>query len=148
MAKLQDSPANCGALALVNCLDVLGEKLGVRAAETLAKTHAVTGTGLPGMKSALRKLDKNPHEFQVPQKHGLMAWSLLTGFLTQGYPVLITVQDDEHWVVAVGLLGGGSDRVLVVDSADGAVVKSLTYAQLMPWWRGSENSYYGIAVCP
>lgn len=142
MAKLQDSPSNCGALALVNALDALGEKLSVRAAETLAGTSAVTGTQEGGLKKALKQLEKFP--FVIQTKNELKAWTLLVGNLLQGHPVLLLVDDQEHWVVATGLLG---ERILVVDSADGAVVKSYDATQLFTRWVG-DQTYYGIAVVP
>lgn len=141
MAKLQDSPANCGALALVNAFDALGEKLGVRAAETLADTSPVKGTQETGLKKALKKLEKHPME--IHNKDAFRAWTLLQGFLRQGFPVLLLVDDGEHWVVAIGTLG--PERVLVVDSADGAVVQSRDYEQLMARWLASDGCY-GIAV--
>lgn len=141
MAKLQDSPANCGALALVNAMDAKGEKVTVATAETIAGTSAITGTGTVGMKRALRKLEKKAVEWEIESAG--VAWSTLIGHLHQGQPVLMVVQEGEHWVVAVGTLG--ADRVLIVDSADGAVVVSQSFRQLMQWWRCGK-SYYGIAV--
>lgn len=141
MAKLQDSPANCGALALVNAMDALGETLTVATAETLAGTHPINGTTEKGVRKALKKLEKRVVEWNIDAAP--VAWSTLVGHLHQGQPVLLIVQDDAHWVVAVGMLG--ADRVLVVDSADGAVVRSCSYRQLIQWWKGAEG-YYGIAV--
>lgn len=125
-------------------MDAIGENLTVSTAETLAGTHAVSGTTEKGMKRALKKLEKRAVEWNVAAGSPRIAWSTMLGHLHQGQPVLLVVQEDQHWVVAVGTLG--ADRVVVVDSADGALVRSLSYNQLMPWWRGAEGGYYGIAV--
>ena len=52
----------------------------------------------------------------------------IIGALALGWPVLLAVDNDTHWVAAVGRLAA---RVLVADSADGAVVQSLDEKKLL-----------------
>jgi hypothetical protein len=73
-----------------------------------------------------------------------VAWDALKMRLTEGRPSLLPVDDGEHWVAAVGLLG---DSVLVADSADPELVVPYTQAALTRRWKtGDPPQYWAMDV--
>lgn len=141
---LQDEKNGCGAAALTNALAALGQQLPQDAAKKLAGTSH-EGTTDKGMVKALRTLGHVP--CNIREANAGIAWVTLRGHLAEGHPVLLAVDDWDHWVVAVGLIGS---RVIVVDSADGAVVQVLDIGQLTGRWEypGATKGFYGIAIVP
>src|SRR3990167_9364841 len=123
--QLQSAPHGCGPAAIANALEALGNRVSQDAAATLARTDA-EGTDERGIKRALRMLGFAPQEFSTGDRSA--AWHLVCGALLMGYPCLLAVDNDSHWVTALGLLGG---MVLVVDSADGGLIQSLEQRALL-----------------
>jgi hypothetical protein len=73
------------------------------------------------------------------------AWEALRETLAKGHPVILSVDRDEHWVVAAGTLGG---RIAVIDSALGELVVFYDRPEFLARWRGNRSSrpFYGIIV--
>jgi hypothetical protein len=139
--KLQDDKFSCGAVALYNALEAAGvDSPAVPELRRLASTSPVKGTSTAGICKALRNLSITHAKLKT--KDEFVAYSALLGCLSAGSPVLLAVDDDTHWVTAVGLLGS---RVLVADSADGEVIVSLERGEVLDRWRC--NDYYeGVVV--
>ena len=145
--QLQSAPHGCGPAAIANALEALGNRVSQDAAATLARTDA-EGTDERGIKRALRMLGFAPQEFSTGDRSA--AWHLVCGALLMGYPCLLAVDNDSHWVPALGLLGG---MVLVVDSADGGLIQSLEQRALLQRWgsrasRKKPQTFYGISIHP
>lgn len=139
--KLQDNKYSCGAVALCNALEAANiESPAVDAMMKLARTSPEKGTTTKGMARALESLSITYEK--VRTKDSFAAYSVLVACLSFGSPVLMAVDNDTHWVVAVGVLGS---RILLVDSADGAVVQSLNRQQVLDRW-GCDDYYEGIVV--
>lgn len=142
--QLQSAPHGCGPAAVVNALEALGLRATQAAVAKLARTDA-EGTDEAGMKRALRLLGTRPEEISTQSRAA--AWHMLCGALLMGYPLLMTVDRETHWVAAVGLLGG---NVLIADSADGGIIRTLGRRALLERWAsgGKRPSHYAIAVHP
>lgn len=137
--RQQSHAHTCGAVALCNAAEALGIRLTEEKAIKLAGTDPITGTSPAGMKKALKQLRLVPEDFS--HKHPGIAFLTLSGAVVNGNPVLMTVDDDEHWIVAIGVLG---PRIVVADSADPGTVAVLSPAMLMKRWRA--DTCYGIVV--
>lgn len=136
--KQQDSVDSCGPTALANALEAIHGKrtLTPQACATLCKTDC-TGTDERRMRAAIKSLD-----FQAIT---LRSWPELVGRLTLGDPVLLVVDEDSHWVTAIGMLGA---RVIVADPADGGLVTVLNAKELSARWVGESGKFYGLALVP
>jgi ABC-type bacteriocin/lantibiotic exporter with double-glycine peptidase domain len=148
---LQDEKSGCGKAAGVNALKALGRGTTQEAFGELAGTGP-EGTYPAGMIKAFEALGCTP--VRIAESIGGRAWATLRGHLLDGHPVVLCVDNWEHWVVAIGLLG---DRVVVVDSADGKVCRTYDYEELEPSWEGrgtrwrrdrNNRPFYAIAVVP
>lgn len=141
--QLQSGMSNCGASALSNSLQALGwSGCGQEAVAELAGTSA-DGTNAGGLKRAARKLGAAVGI--ISTRVGQDAWALLRAALLDGCAAVLSVDRDEHWVSAVGILGG---RVLLVDPA--MVVRPMLSASaredLLRGWRGRRGGYYAITI--
>lgn len=107
------------------------------------------GTGQDGIppKSIMKTLDTlgydaEPVVYLVPGR----AAEALRRFLHKGFPVIMCVDNDEHWVCAIGVLGS---RFLVADPADAELVLSYDPEKLTTRWKNkTKKPYYGIVVSP
>jgi ABC-type bacteriocin/lantibiotic exporter with double-glycine peptidase domain len=140
---LQDSPAGCGVAAVCNALEALGDPQPQATVWKLAGASGTYGTQPRGVIGALRKLGHRTIVLQ--QEDPGQALVVLRGYLMHGLPVILLVQDSEHWVTAVGTLG---DKVVIVDSADGGMTRCLDSDATIQRWRqlGCKKSFYGVAV--
>lgn len=145
--QLQSTPHGCGPAAIVNALEALGKYTTQDAVARLARTDA-EGTDERGAKRALRLLGFVPQDLVTASRAA--AWYQVCGALLMGYPCLLAVDNDSHWITAIGLLGG---LVLVLDSADGGLVQSLDQRSLLARWgsrptRKIPSIFYAIAIHP
>lgn len=140
--QLQNLPNGCGAAALCNALEAIGYRLTLEAAAKLARTSA-DGTDSVHLKRAIRVLGFEPHEWQTANRQA--AWAITVGYLNMGYPVLLCVDEEEHYVAAIGILGG---LVVIVDSADGGVVQTLDRRHFLARLSsgGKVPTFSGMAV--
>lgn len=148
--RLQSSPNGCGPAAVANALRALGREMTEERVEK--KIKAIADTGDPAVQTGTieAQIAKALAAFRVPATqlqlhHPIVALMALRGFLWTGHPVLLAVDNDEHWVVATGVRGGWID---VVDSANGEVVIPYRDQELANRWAASGEvpSFYGIAV--
>ena len=142
--RMQDSQANCGPFAVRNALAALGIDRSVEELEKLlgcTATHGTTGTKM--WKGLLSIAELNP--VKIDESRQDVAHLRLRAALDAGRPVVCCVDNNEHYICAIGLLGSG--RVLIADSADTELVLSLDWSQLMGRWRsGLRRAYWGIAL--
>ena len=100
----------CGPAALVNALIAAGrygvtEERAVNACKTTRD-----GTDEDDIKQGLEFLETDYEEFSSNSAEN--SWNWLRGCLMGGNPVLLAVDDDEHWVTAVGVIGNG---IVIID---------------------------------
>jgi predicted double-glycine peptidase len=149
---LQSTQYTCGPCAIVNALAALGVEESERELMRMAEACPVEGTNARKMLRTLRWLGYTPVSLSpkgrgrgAGQDRHSVAWQALRDALASGYPAVLSVDRDEHWVAAVGVVG---ERVLVADSARGELVLSYDRQTLMARWRGKSSArpYYGVIV--
>jgi len=142
--RMQDSQAGCGPTALHNALAALGLKRTQAECELLCGTTATDGTPFKRLVAGTRKI---PELIPCPLRESRadVAMLKLEAALRAGRPVLMVVDDGEHWVAAVGTLGG---RVLVADSADNDLVLSYSPTELEHRWKeeGAGKPFQGVIL--
>jgi hypothetical protein len=154
--RLQSHPNGCGPSTVANILRTLGFRTpsGDDPSEDWvsrkAKLSAAMNDPHPGygtiewqIRRCLESLNV-PH-FQFSTSDPNLAAASLRGFLASGWPVMLAVDNDEHWVGAIGLVG---ERVLVADSADGELVVVYDTEQVVNRWATATDpaKFYGIVV--
>lgn len=145
--RFQSTQASCGPASLRNALQVLGIE---RSEEELASLSGCTtqGTSPRGMMRALLLIAKdNPRVMPGPltERRDDIAILRLSACIQKGHPVILMVDNDEHWAVCFGTLG--SDIFHLADSADEEMVRHYSAERLLERWRGTtKNAYYGIIL--
>lgn len=150
--KLQERMFSCGPAAVRAALYVLGHRV---SEATLRKRAGTTpeGTDEKGLMRAIRSYGHKPKEYQSESRRASWAW--LKGALGRGKPVLLCVDQWDHWVAAVGRLGG---KVLIFDP-DSSPGRRKKYSGLevyteqelwIRWMYEDEDSnkciYYGVSI--
>lgn len=139
--RQQSQQHTCGAVALCNAIEALGEPaLSEDKATQLADSSAIHGTQPAGLKRALKRLKLGYQEIQT--KSAPIAYWALFGALETGNPVLMVVDNEEHWITAIGVLGS---RVVIADSADAGTVSVVEYEALMKRWCAGDQ-FYGLVI--
>lgn len=148
--RYQSTAASCGPTALRNGLRARGIE---RSEDELAALSGCTvdGTGAKGMLAALRKIAVDHPELTpavLTESRPDIALLRLLEAHRCGSVVILSVDQDEHWVVSFGLLGSGAGiRLHVADSQDGELIRHYTPSALLERWRGlGRRPYYGIIV--
>jgi ABC-type bacteriocin/lantibiotic exporter with double-glycine peptidase domain len=139
---------SCGPASLVNACRALG----FRVAE--GRIRALSGTTEEGSDEydlipAARELGltATPHH----SADQAAAWAFVRANVMDGRPCLLCIDQWNHWVTVVGIVG---DRVLVVDPANTKKnasengIHSLSRPDLLRRWRhkGTEEPFYAFAV--
>ena len=151
--KLQERLFSCGPAAMRAALYVLGHK---KISEATLRRRAGTtpeGTNEIGLMRAIRSYNHKPKEYQSSARTSSWAW--VRNCLKKGKPVLLCIEQWEHWVAAVGLIGGD---VLVFDP-DSSSGRRKRYSglevynemELAKRWvyideDTEEHIYYGISI--
>lgn len=102
--KYQTRSYTCGPAAAVNALRLYGLQVAEAHVAKLAKTTS-DGTDEKGLMRALRKLGAAPT--------AVGRTSTVRKRVRAGIPVIIHLDNELHWVVAIGLLG---DSLIAFDS--------------------------------
>lgn len=119
-----------------------------RSVVPLAGTTEADGTGDDGICEAVRALGCTATPYETAEAKA--AWGWLVDSLRVGRPVILCVDDWQHWVTALGMAG---DRVVVFDPANTAKNSAENgifvggKRELMRRWRGRRSDRFsGIAV--
>lgn len=137
---MQDTAANCGPASLSNALAAVGITRTQQECETLCRTNGTDGTSIKGFQAALKTMGYGWHP--INERRWDVARMLLTDCLRNGTAAVLCVDQNNHWVAAVGLIG---QRILIADPADNELVVSMAPDALKARW-GSGNRYYGVMV--
>jgi hypothetical protein len=103
----------------------------------LGKVKAAEGMSERVLKRVVKALGGEGWHFNLPADLG---WSCVQGCLSIGQAVILLVDEEEHWVAAVGAIG---TRVLVADPAHNELVLSYSREELI---KRTGEKVYGIAV--
>lgn len=144
--KYQKTNYTCGPAALSNALRYFGIAIEEEEIKPKTKTDK-EGTDDYDLMAGIKKLGFIPKEIST-KKPG-EAYALLTTILKTN-PVILAVDEDEHYVAAIGLAGG---RPICFDSdgEDKEVRKEmgvLVYSEedLLERWKNKEGEFYGIVI--
>lgn len=145
----------CGIASIANALEVLGIR---RTQREIAKLCVVTegddedpgdGTYDPGgtdeteMKRALLANRVTVDEWSDTDVGRSVGWA--HAHASTAGPVILCVDDDEHWVTVIGTCGV---RMLVFDPARNSGIEVHTQVSLAARWVNQDGVYYGMGVRP
>ena len=112
--KRQKSPWSCGAAVVRNALRVFKCRVSENEIRGIAGTTKQFGTSEKGILSAIRAYGFKAVEHHIDDKEE--AWEWLHETLVEGKPVILCVENWEHWVVAIGSCG--NTGIAVFDSSN------------------------------
>lgn len=131
----------CGIASIANALEVLGIKRTQREIARLCHVTPEAGTNETEMKRALLANGVAPDEWHATEVIDSIAW--LGQHLAERGPVVICVDDDEHWCTVIGQCAG---RFVVFDPSRNTGVEVHTPTSLAKRWVNSDGVYYGIGI--
>lgn len=103
--KYQTRSYTCGPAAVVNALRLFGVEVPEAQVAKAAGTTSEDGTGVRGLKRALKGLGCAAAPVRT--------WRKLMRLVRSGTPVILHLDDELHWVLVLGCLG---DRLIIFDS--------------------------------
>jgi ABC-type bacteriocin/lantibiotic exporter with double-glycine peptidase domain len=141
--RYQTTQATCGPAALYNAGCALGRRLALDECEAACKT-TTRGTGIRQLLAGARALGFKV-ETELRESRDDAAAAILWSHLHCGRVAILCVDASEHWVAAVGRVGG---RYLVADGADAELVLSYSEGELLQRWRAPEarRGYYAAVL--
>lgn len=133
----------CGIASIANALEVLGIR---RTQREIAKLCHVTPSAGTDEVEMMRALLANG--LQVDE--GFFEWGKdgywwVLDSLAKGRPCILCVDDDEHWVTAIG--AAGDNAVIVFDPSRNYGIEVHNQTTLCKRWLNSDGIYYGLACC-
>lgn len=147
--KKQSKSWWCGVASIANALEVLGIRRSQREVARLCHVSPEAGTDETEMKRALLangvgvdEWDSTRYEGMSP-KPPIRSVNWVEFCLTLGRAVILCVDDDEHWVTAIGLCGR---RVIVFDPSRNHGIEVHRPASLAARWMNSDGVFYGLGV--
>lgn len=145
--KPQEENWDCGACAVLNALRCYGDRISLMKVRKACNTDPQKGTNESDIVNGLAALDYVGHAFNE-NKVG-KAWEVLTNNLSLGNPVILCVDNEQHWVTAIGMMG---EYVIIFDSLNTIKnlaeqgVHVLSRRVLGKRWQDANSKFYGIAV--
>lgn len=148
MTRFQSYRADCCPSALGNALEALGIRRSHEELLTLCGTTA-NGTTPTQLKRAVKSLTDSCSLLPVEMKENVpdVALLKLAALLDDGRPVVLLVDNWEHYVAAVGRLG--RHVVVVADSADLRQTIHYPMAEFGRRWGHTEvkrGGFWGLAI--
>lgn len=143
MASYQSNRASCGPASLHNALEALGVH---RTEEELIKLCGQTanGTSARGIIQACGKIGEGISAKAFKRRDGDEAAIGLWYFVSErGRPAILCVDQFEHWVAVVGVVGS---RFVILDSAETGLVFYYTAPDLLKRWEGPNGGYHAIVL--
>lgn len=144
--RFQSNRSSCGPAALHNALSAIGI---TRTEDELIALTGQTpdGTSPRGLVKAIKAITSpeapllgTPFSTKDDEAAKVGLWWNVGNL---GRPVILCVDQFEHWVVCVGYLGR---RFQVVDSADNRLLISYSEGELLRRWSAPNGGFYGIIV--
>ena len=127
----------CGPFALKHALITLGIFAEEGPITRIAASRSKFGTDDDQLKRAAKRFNCN---MPMVRRHTPdAARSELLGYLRKGIPVLICINEWNHWITVVKSEGG---RFILLDSRDKAVLTIVTWGELRSRWVYHEQDEY------
>lgn len=148
--RLQSTQNSCGPCSVSNALKALGYDLSEeRIEDAVGKVQRqggaqiADGTDINQLKRVLKLLKFGHSEIKLTDSDA--AWRVLRTYILDGSPVILSVQDEEHWSVAIGIVGR---NILVADGAQTELVISYDKSAMLKEWGkvGDVTTYHGLAI--
>ena len=140
---------NCGQHALVHALGCLGIHISIGEAHRrtgVSRLRAMfEGTDEHAIMKGIRRSGCKPLPHLV---HGeAKARKIITRYLRQGIPVIILIDEQEHWMVLSGMKG---ERFTWIDSVDERLTGTSTWKTVAGWmgYGSGRACYYLIGAIP
>jgi hypothetical protein len=136
---MQSSQANCGPTAMYNALQALGIRRSLSECERLCQTNATDGTYFTCLYEAIDSI-RGCNPTYITFKSWIPSILTLREKLRRGRPTILIVDNEEHYVAAIGVLG---DRVIIADSALNELVVTYPEKQLQARWK---PDFWGLTL--
>lgn len=131
----------CGIASIANALEVLGIRRTQREIAKLCHVTPSAGTNETEMKRALLANGVGVDEWHTASDAGAQTW--LRDHLLQHGPVILVVDQSDHWVTVIGFC---NDRFVVFDPSRNSGIEVHDGDSLFARWKDDEDGYYGIGV--
>lgn len=135
----------CGPASVTNSLLCFGEYVPQEKVAKLCHVTAAHGTDEDEIQRAVLACGYNVAPWHSKKRRESATW--IYSQLRDYGPAILAVENEQHWVTAVGLL---ESRILVWDPASGAGLKIYGPHEFMLYWRLHPKkkgpSYFGIGV--
>lgn len=139
--KAQRTGYWCGIASIANALEMLGIKRTQREIAKLCDVTPAAGTDETEMKRALLANGVQIDEWHSANRVASYCW--LRDCLNFGWPVILCVDLDDHWLTAIGLCG---QRFVLFDPSRNTGVEVHDASSLASRWKNEDDIYYGLAV--
>ena len=131
---------NCGQHALVHALGCLGIHISIGEAHRRTGVSRIRalfeGTNEHAIMKGIRKSGCKPLPNLV---HGeAKARRIITRYLSQGFPAIILIDEEEHWMVLSGMKG---ERFTWIDSVDERLTGTSAWRTVAGWMGYWEDAY-------
>ena len=136
--RYQSRKSSCGPAALANALESIGVVRTEDELGTLSK-QSTEGTSSINLRKAVEAM--GIEVLNVCEQREEVAGWLLESQIRSGHPGVIVVDNDEHWVSVVGILG---ETYIVADSADNDLMMFYSLQSLLTRWKGPSDRYTGF----
>ena len=140
----QETPYSCGAAALSYALSAIGIEVDEEKLRELSKTTEEGADELQ-LGTALQELGVTYAENRTA------TFANLVSEVKAGHACLLCVDDWEHWVAIVGVLGSRvvfRDPTNTADNIDANTIHLLTESDLTARWRGPDDQLYMMVIVP
>lgn len=144
--RYQSNRSSCGPATLHNALNALGIH---RTEDELIQLTGQnpTGTSAKGLIKALTSISTpeaplhgEAVKFSTATQATIGLWYYVSDM---GRPVILCVDDFDHWIVCTGHLGR---RFAVIDPADNRLVLYYGATELLTRWEGPNGGWHAIVV--
>jgi ABC-type bacteriocin/lantibiotic exporter with double-glycine peptidase domain len=132
----------CGVASIANALEVLGIARSQREIQRLCHVSPEAGTDEVEMKRALLANGCDVDEWHDEYFDDNSVWWVRDS-VTAGNPVILCVDQSEHWVTVIGICG---DRFVLFDPSRNAGIEVHSADTLAERWADDEDGYYGLAI--
>lgn len=128
--------------SIANALEVLGIRRSQREIARLCDVSPEAGCNETEMKRALLANGVQVDEWTSNNNHVSDEWLYL--HVGNRGPVILCVDDDDHWVTVIGHCGG--EWYILFDPSRNQGVEIHTGRSLCQRWANSSGEYYGLGV--
>jgi hypothetical protein len=140
---------SCGIYAFLNSLLILGIPISVQEAHEVTRVTRIKalweGTDPDNIIRGIKKYGCKAEPFSC--KNEYKAKAKIDAYLEAGIPIIICVDDWEHYTLLAGLI---DNRYYWIDSAGPNIMSKSSWPAIEEWMASSDEDekYYGIAVIP